>query len=156
MRRTALIVLALLLLASCGGADRPAAPAASTLDATLVDGDGDGALEPGPGEPLVDRTELAPAAAQGAVLATVAQITDAHVRDEESPARVPFLDRLGGVFRSTFRPQEAFSTQVLAASVRAVNHFGPDATFVTGDILDSNAGTELSKTFLADSLSPWK
>jgi 3',5'-cyclic AMP phosphodiesterase CpdA len=144
MRFAALICAAALALASCGG-DRPAAPAGSTLDATLVDRDGDGALEPGPGEPLADRTDLAPAAPPGAVLATVAQITDAHVRDEESPARVPFLDRLGGVFSSTFRPQEAFSTQVLAASVRAVNRLRPDATFATGDIVDSNEATELDQ-----------
>jgi 3',5'-cyclic AMP phosphodiesterase CpdA len=135
---------AVLALSSCGG-DSPAAPAASTLDATLVDRDGDGALERGPGEPLIDRTELAPAAEPGAIVATLAQITDAHLRDEESPARVPFLDRLGGVFSSTFRPQEALSPQVLAASVRAVNRLGPDATFVTGDIVDSNAATELDQ-----------
>ena len=71
-------------------------PTASTLDATLVDRDGDGALARGPGEPLLDRTELAPRGRPGAVLATLAQLTDTHVRDEESPARVPFLDRLGG------------------------------------------------------------
>jgi 3',5'-cyclic AMP phosphodiesterase CpdA len=140
----AAVLAAALALSACGDAARPT-PAASTLDATLVDRDGDGALEPGPGEPLVDRTELAPAAEPGAVIATVAQISDAHVRDEESPARVPFLDRLGGVFSSTFRPQEAFSPQVLAASVRAVNRLRPEATFVTGDIVDSNAATELDQ-----------
>ncbi len=58
---------------------------------------------------------------------------------------MPFLDRLGGVFASTFRPQEALSTQVLAAGVRAVNRLGPDATFVTGDIVDSNASAELDQ-----------
>jgi 3',5'-cyclic AMP phosphodiesterase CpdA len=140
----AAMLAAALALAACGDAARPAA-AGSTLDATLVDRDGDGALERGPGEPLVDRTELAPAARPGAAIATLAQITDAHVRDEESPARVPFLDRLGGVFSSTFRPQEAFSTQVLEASVRAVNRLAPDATFVTGDIVDSNSSAELDQ-----------
>jgi 3',5'-cyclic AMP phosphodiesterase CpdA len=139
------LVVAALLAAACGDEGRPPKPAASTLDATLVDRDGDGALERGPGEPLIDRTELAPAAKPGAVVATVAQISDAHVRDEESPARVPFLDRLGGVFSSTFRPQEALSAQVLAASVRAVNRLRPEATFVTGDIVDSGAATELDQ-----------
>jgi hypothetical protein len=130
-----------LAAAGCGGNDAPA-PAASTLEATLVDRDGDGALERGPGEALRNRTELAPARDPGAVLATVAQITDAHVRDEESPARVPFLDRLGAPFNSTFRPQEALSTQVLAATVRAVNRAKPEAVFVTGDLVDSASQAE--------------
>ena len=132
-------------LGGCGG-DEPAPRAGgSTLQATLVDRDGDGALERGPGEPLRDRTELGRAGRPGAVLATFAQITDAHVRDEESPARVPFLDRLGGAFRSTFRPQEALSPQVLAAAVRAVNRARPDAVLVTGDLLDSAAEAELDQ-----------
>jgi 3',5'-cyclic AMP phosphodiesterase CpdA len=79
------------------------------------------------------------------VLATFAQLTDTHVRDEESPARVPFLDRLGGVFSSTFRPHEALSTQVLAAAVRSVNRLAPDAVVVTGDIVDSAAAVELDQ-----------
>jgi hypothetical protein len=143
--RAAVVLAAALAFASCGGDDNAPAPAASTLHATLVDRDGDGALEPGPGEALIDRTELAPAAPHDEVIATVAQLTDTQVRDEESPARVPFLDRLGGVFSSTFRPHEALSPQVLAASVRAVNRLEPDAVFVTGDIVDSNAATELDQ-----------
>ena len=151
MTRVALLLLALACLlaaAGCagdGGDDPPAAPAASTLEATFADPDGDGALERAPGEPLRDRTELAPARPPGRVLATLAQITDAHVRDEESPARVPFLDRLGGVFSSTFRPQEALSTQVLAAAVRAVDRLEPDAVLVTGDIVDSSSVAELDQ-----------
>jgi 3',5'-cyclic AMP phosphodiesterase CpdA len=144
--RAAAVLAAALVFASCGGGDEPpSAPAASTLHATLVDRDGDGALEPGPGEAMIDRTELAPAAPHDEVIATVAQLTDTQVRDEESPARVPFLDRLGGVFSSTFRPHEALSPQVLAASVRAVNRLEPDAAFLTGDIVDSNAAAELDQ-----------
>jgi len=148
MRRAAALaaVAAAVLAASCGGDDDgPPAPAASTVEATLVDRDGDGALDRGPGESLLDRTEVAPGAPAGEVIATLAQLTDTQVRDEESPARVPFLDRLGGVFASTFRPQEALSPQVLAASVRAVNRLRPDAVFLTGDIVDSNASAELDQ-----------
>jgi len=104
----ALILLPALFAAGCGGdgSGASAPPPGSTLDATLVDRDGDGALERGPGEPLRDRTELGGGGAPGEVLATFAQITDAHVRDEESPARVPFRDRLGSPFTTALRPKE--------------------------------------------------
>jgi 3',5'-cyclic AMP phosphodiesterase CpdA len=131
------------LIAACGR-DEAAAPATpgSTLQATLVDNDGDGFLETGPGEPLRDRGGHA---RPGATLATFAQLTDTHIRDEESPARVPFLDRLGGRFASTFRPQEAFSTQTLDAAVRALNREHPGAVFVTGDIVDNAQANELDQ-----------
>jgi 3',5'-cyclic AMP phosphodiesterase CpdA len=140
MRRVLLLAL---VLAACGGARAAAPPmSGSTLQATLVDSDGDGFLEAGPGEPLRDRGGDA---RPGETLATFAQLTDTHVRDEESPARVPFLDRLGGRFTSTFRPQEAFSTQVLDAAVRALNRERPDAVFVTGDIVDNAQQNELDQ-----------
>ena len=137
------LALAALALAACGD-DRPAAAptTGSTLRATLVDRDGDGFLEAGPGEPLRDRGEPSK---PGRTLATFAQLTDAHVRDEESPARVPFLDRTGAPFTSTFRPQEAFSTQVLDAAVRALNRERPQAVFVTGDITDNAQRNELTQ-----------
>jgi hypothetical protein len=142
MRRAAAILL-LAVLACCGSSEsRPGVPVAtSTLQATLVDRDGDGFLEPGPGEPLVDR---GPRARPGKTLATFGQLTDTHVRDEESPARVPFLDRLGAPFTSTFRPQEAFSTQTLDAAIRAVNREHPKAVFITGDITDNAQRNELT------------
>jgi 3',5'-cyclic AMP phosphodiesterase CpdA len=137
MRSAALLLC--LALAGCGGTDAASAPpASSTLDVTLVDRDRDGFLERGPGEPLRGPRG-------GRVLATFGQLTDTQVRDEESPARVPFLDRLGAPLNSTFRPQEAFSTQVLDAAVRALGRERPEAVVVTGDIVDSAQENELEQ-----------
>jgi 3',5'-cyclic AMP phosphodiesterase CpdA len=137
------LLACLAALAGCGGegaASEP--PVTSTVEATWVDRDGDGFLERGPGEPLRDR---GPAAAPGRTLATFGQLTDTQVRDEESPARVPFLDRLGGRLNSTFRPHEAFSPQVLDAAVRALGREQPEAVLVTGDIVDSAQENELEQ-----------
>lgn len=131
-----------LVLGARGDAGAGASTAGSTLRATWIDLDGDGALERGPGEPLSDRTDLAPAARAGRVLATLGQITDIHVRDEESPARVAFLDRLGGPFTPTFRPQETLTTQAFAAGLRALDRDRPDLLLVTGDITDNATQTE--------------
>jgi len=144
MRAAALCLVLASLLTACGGSTPRPAASSSTLDATWRDPDGDGFLQRGPGEPLRDRTELARAAAPGRTLATLAVLTDVHVRDEESPARVPFLDRLGGSFSSTFRPQEALSAQVLDAAVRAVDAQRPDAVLVTGDLIDNAQANELA------------
>ncbi|CAA9493866.1 MAG: 3',5'-cyclic-nucleotide phosphodiesterase [uncultured Solirubrobacteraceae bacterium] len=131
-----------LVLGARGDAAAPAVTTDSTLRATWIDRDGDGALERGPGEPLRDRTDLAPAARPGRVLATLGQITDTHVRDEESPARVSFLDRLGGPFTPTFRPQETLTTQAFAAGLRTLDRERPDLLLVTGDITDNGTRAE--------------
>jgi 3',5'-cyclic AMP phosphodiesterase CpdA len=139
------------LVAACGGDDgAPRAASAraadgSTLRATFVDPDGDGTLSRGPGEALRARTDLGPAAAPGRVLGTVGILTDVHVRDEESPARPVFLDRLGPPFSAVFRPQEALTLQVLTAAVRSLDAAHPDAVVENGDLIDNAQANEMAQ-----------
>ena len=72
-------------------------------------------------------------------------MTDAHVLDASSPARVTFLDRLGAPFESTFRPQEALTVQVLAGAARSVRALRPQFVIQGGDVIDNDQSNELSQ-----------
>lgn len=140
-----LTLIAAVLVGACGGddGDGSASQGGSTINQTLSDRDNDGLPEPGPGEPLLDRTDVAPAAPLGDEIARIGVLNDPQIRDEESPARVPFLDRLGAPFTSTFRPHEALSTQIFAAGVDAIAAQEPQAVLLPGDLADNAQRNEL-------------
>ena len=149
-RRRALGELALggvaLALTGCGiGSSSTPATNGSTLRSTYDDLKGDGTLEVAAGVDLIDRTELAPLATPTETMATLAHLTDAHLLDAQSPARVPFLRRLGDPFNSTFRPQEALTARVLAGAVRSISALRPDAVIQGGDLIDNAQENELSQ-----------
>ena len=91
------------------------------------------------GEPHTVRDELG--AAPGAARATsrtpvlsFAHLTDVHIIDAQSPARVEYVDRLedsyggaptlGGLLSSSYRPQEMLTPQIADSMVRSVNRVG--------------------------------
>ncbi len=136
---------AAVMLAGCGGGSQRVSPIGSTLASTWRDPGGVGVLVPGSGEPLIARTDLAPRRGATRVLATLAHVTDAHVLDASSPARVTFLDRLGAPFESTFRPQETLTTQVLAGAARAIRALRPELVIQGGDLIDNDQSNELTQ-----------
>jgi metallophosphoesterase (TIGR03767 family) len=85
-------------------------------------------LGQGPGEPYLVRQELA-AAQKGrkrrrGSIAYFGQITDFQLADEESPARVEFLDvDPSGTATSAWRPQEAMVAHQVEWTIRQMNRF---------------------------------
>jgi metallophosphoesterase (TIGR03767 family) len=94
-------------------------------------------------------------------LATFIHLSDLHVCDSQSPARLEFLDRYADPdfetrkdvdYVGTYRAQEFLSLQVVEAMVQAANQVtvGPlasrkvDAVFLTGDVIDNGQFNELT------------
>ena len=146
-----------------------AAGAPTTLDGTLLRGPaGSGGfveLVASPGEPHVLRADLGIAAkaertSTRTPLLVFSHLTDMHVVDAQSPARVEFLDRIAdgvperALLDAAYRPQEFLSAQVvetMAATVRAVG-VGPVSkrkvafAISTGDAVDNCQENELRWT----------
>lgn len=118
-------------------------------------------LERVPGESYRIRRDLGGAPPeQFQSLVCFVQLSDLHVTDSQSPARVEFLDRYGDVDCELapvlgrvglYRPQEALTAQVVEAMVRAISRVsrgpltGTPATFAlsTGDATDNCQSNEL-------------
>ncbi len=133
--------------------------AGTTLDRTLRLGTpgagGYRLITGGPGEPHIVRNDLggvaAPArAARRRGVVAFGHLTDVHVLDAQSPARLEWADRFTDVlaflpFSSAWRPQETLSTHVGDAMVRAMNRVGAGPatglplafTINTGDTTDN-------------------
>jgi len=91
-------------------------------------------------------------------LACVVHLTDIHVIDAQSPARVEFLDRYGDEpstalpLQSAYRPQETLTCHVAEAMVQRVNAIGGgpvtgrayDCAVSTGDNIDNAQVNELA------------
>jgi metallophosphoesterase (TIGR03767 family) len=139
----------------------------TTLDSTVVRGaalndQGYVRLASGPGEPHAVRNDLGTAAQRGrelrrAGLLSFVHLTDIHVIDAQSPARVEFLDRYDDqedtrtIFSSAYRPQEMLTPQVSDSLVAAIEKVGAgpvtrrsfDFAVCTGDNTDNAQLNEL-------------
>lgn len=152
----------------------PYRPESTTLARTLLRGSpsGQGGYRPivvGPGEPHLVRADLLPPGAGSRTrpgrrprrpILALGQLTDIHVIDAQSPARVEFLDRyndpgspLAGVlpFDASYRAHEMLTAQVSDSMVRAMNQVrrGPvtglplSFTVSTGDNVDNTQYNEV-------------
>ena len=156
------ILLASVLLAVFAAAAPPCARAASTLDGTIglsIDG-GLRIPSAAPGQPYAVRVpgplpSLSLRARDRQSLAFFAQLTDAQLADEMSPARLEYL-RPGGGFIGSWRPHEALGPQTFDQAVRAVNRNAVSRVanadgrraslgfaIVTGDLSDNHQHNEV-------------
>jgi 3',5'-cyclic AMP phosphodiesterase CpdA len=147
------IAAASVALVLAAGGIAVASGAGTTAVRTIGDRDGDNRLEPGPGDEHLTRQDLgvaSPGRARTRVpLLTFGQLTDLHIVDEESPARVEFLDRVGPPFTSAYRPHEGLTPQVADAMVREmrnavspITHRRIELVMTTGDNTDNTQCNE--------------
>jgi metallophosphoesterase (TIGR03767 family) len=147
----------------------PVSPAGTTLAETLQHGTpgpkGYRKVVPEPGEPSLLRADLLGGATRGTgvrkPLLALNQLTDMHILDAQSPARVEFLDRLADPgtpqipdvpsVSAAYRPNEMLTAHVAESMVQALNALegapvtgrAVDFTMCTGDNVDNTQYNEL-------------
>ena len=94
--------------------------------------------ESAPGEPYVVREDGLGDAQAGRAerrlsIAYFGQLSDFQLADEESPARVEFVDPIGSPVEAAFRPWEALNPHIDDAMVRQVNAFAAASPVPAGD-----------------------
>jgi metallophosphoesterase (TIGR03767 family) len=141
-------------------------PTGTTLDSTVLRGadlrKGYRILTSGPGEPHLVRDDLGAKAGAGRerhrkAVTSFVQLTDVHLVDAQSPARVEFLDRYtdeptqATPFDAAWRAQEPMALHLADAVVRGARRVGRgpvtgrafEFTVCTGDNVDN---TQLNET----------
>ncbi len=128
-------MLALALAASASG---QGTVGKSTLEQRVVPGDQPGfrTLGLGAGEGYVVREQGVGTAQGGRAqrrrsLLYLGQLSDFQLADEESPARVEFIDT--GPFNAAWRPWEAMNPQIDDAMIRQLNEFAKSSPVADGD-----------------------
>jgi metallophosphoesterase (TIGR03767 family) len=122
-------VLSAVLLAADTAWSRSDTKRKTTVEQRVIGGGtGFRMLGLGPGEPYVVRGEGIGSPRPGRErrrrsLIYFGQLTDFQLADEESPARVEALDRIGGPFTAAWRPMEALGPHTVEAAVRQMNWF---------------------------------
>ena len=136
------VLIVLLVHATGGSAATPNTLGKTTVQQRVVPV-GSGAfrtLALGAGEPYVVRTDLASAnplrASTRRSLAYFGQLSDFQLADEESPARVEFLDPPNGTqfpFNAAWRPWEALEPQIDDSAIRQLNAFAGASPIAQGN-----------------------
>jgi 3',5'-cyclic AMP phosphodiesterase CpdA len=144
------VVVCICAIAGVGATMAQAAPGDTLGVSTLVQrilpagSDGYSTLVTGAGEDYVVRdgseeggdalgTAGADRATKRTSLAYFGQLTDFQLADEESPARVEFLDPIGGAFTASWRPSESLNPQEENSMIEQMNAFAQNAPVAAGD-----------------------
>ena len=138
---------------SVGANPRSRAADKTTLERTIVGGEAPRDLAYGSGRPRVTRQLRwdGPGGKDLRTLGGFKHVSDIHVLDEESPARVEFLDECSTPFTGAYRPQESLTGQIgnsMLEQLEAIKRgpvTGARLRFVvsTGDNIDNNQLNEL-------------